>query len=101
MTVSPDDLAKLMAGAPPDTRTPIGYGTPYGNPYVGQQLPPGEAIRRFRLYATRKFATDLDFREAVIKLRGRILICPGCGVGARGCHGRILEQLYESVKDDD
>jgi hypothetical protein len=38
------------------------------------------------------------FREAVKALHGEVLRCPGCGVGASTCHGRILEEAIARLQ---
>jgi hypothetical protein len=38
------------------------------------------------------------FREAVKALHGQVLQCPGCGVGASTCHGRILEEAIARLQ---
>lgn len=39
-----------------------------------------------------------EFRRSLLELDGKELWCPGCGVGSRTCHARILEITIEYVQ---
>lgn len=83
----------------------IGRGTIWGNPYkvgrtcqrCGQRHGKGETLKCYRRYLWQRINDGSGFDKRLAEL-GRdiidgtvVLRCPGCGVGSKTCHGRILE----------
>jgi hypothetical protein len=68
----------------------IGRPSKWGNPFViGKDGTREEVVRKYRLYAVRKF-TNSDLEE----LRGHDLVC-WCAPLA--CHGDVLVELVEEL----
>lgn len=59
----------------------------FGNPFYEKVV-----SQRYVQYLRDKIANDLDFVGKLKALRGKVLYCPGCGVGCPTCHSRVIEQ---------
>lgn len=58
---------------------------------------PGQLVaKRARLLGSN--LGPAEFRAAVLKLDGKTLVCPGCGIDAEKCHARILESALNWLK---
>lgn len=107
----------------------VGRNTPFGNPVrVGSLCPrcaqthldAGATLACYRLYLfwritgngpghlvakqARLPGYDLgprEFRALLLELDGKVLVCPGCGVDAKNCHARILEDALRWLKSLD
>lgn len=75
----------------------------FGNPIrVGEHCPVckdvhfagGGTLPCFELYARKRLQSDLDYRERVKDLYGKVL---GCFCKPRPCHGDVLEKLAEEL----
>ncbi len=86
--------------SPPPGYIDVGRSTIYGNPFrigsthCGVLLDSaGSTIPHFKEYAESRMKTDPEFRDAIHKLKGKKLWCPGCGTNSPTCHARVLEEL--------
>lgn len=65
---------------------------PYSNPYkIGTDGTREEVVDKFRIYFFARIKDDLNFKEKVDKLDGRIL---GCWCKPRLCHGDIYVEYF-------
>jgi len=59
----------------------------FGNPFKEKVV-----SLRYVQYLRLRIAYDPEFVVELKQLSGKVLFCPGCGVGCPTCHGRVLEQ---------
>jgi hypothetical protein len=67
----------------------------FGNPFeLGKDGDRLEVIQKFKDYFLNKINTDLQFKIAVDKLKGKVL---GCWCYPKDCHTRIIIDYLEGV----
>jgi len=75
----------------------VGRPSIFGNPFEiskdGNRL---EVINKFENYFLHKINTDLQFKNAVDKLKGKVL---GCWCYPKDCHARIIIDYLEGEYD--
>lgn len=64
----------------------------FGNPFP-KMGPKEELLKLFRNYFLQRVVKDLEFRAAVLKLRGKRL---GCFCAPAPCHGHIIAAWVDS-----
>ena len=73
----------------------IGRPSIFGNPYIiGEDGTREEVIKKFETYFYKRIDEDLEFKSAVIGLRGKRLGC-FCAPD-HDCHGRIYVEYLET-----
>lgn len=88
----PKVLNKRVSGIPVDA-VYVGRPTIYGNPYTIEEFGREKCIALYRDYALGMMQHKPIFRDAVIDLRGKDLVC-WCAPEA--CHADILLELANS-----
>ena len=85
----------------------IGRRTQWGNPILAwcmcsrctkYHTEPGSTRECYREYLLERLKTDEKFAREFDELMSKkpVLKCPGCGIGSRTCHGRIMEEVWNS-----
>lgn len=70
-----------------------------GNPFVlGKMLTREESLKRFRQYLWHKINTDQRFRQSVLDLREKTLVC--C-CSPKPCHGHLLHAAADWIAAQD
>lgn len=72
----------------------------FGNPYrleAGTLAARMRAIEQFRLYFIARLRDDAEYREAVLKLRGRVL---GCHCVPLPCHGHVIASYLDEEEEN-
>lgn len=83
----------------------IGRGGPFGNPIpIGKPCPRcGERHDRegclvcYREYLQERLENDPHFKQAVLRLKGKTLVC---FCKPQACHGDILAQYVDTYQED-
>lgn len=60
----------------------------FGNPFYrhpGDQ--PGDAVKKFRVYFYKRLKTDIEYKNRILALKGKVL---GCFCKPRPCHGDVI-----------
>jgi hypothetical protein len=70
----------------------IGNPSIFGNPYSIQKYGRRRCIELFRIYFYNSIRWSSEFKNAVLKLKGKIL---GCFCRPRLCHGDIIVEYLE------
>lgn len=66
----------------------VGRPSIFGNPFtIGKNGNREEVIEKYRDYFLNKINSNLQFKKAVEKLRGKVL---GCWCYPKDCHARII-----------
>lgn len=69
----------------------------FGNPfYVCKIRNREQAIKEFKEYFYKRIEHDLDFKNAVLTLKGKIL---GCWCKPKACHGDIYVEYLEGINN--
>ncbi len=111
------------------SRIQVGRNTPYGNPIkIGSLCPrcgqihqdAGATLACYKLYLFWRITGNgpgrlvakrvrlpgyglgpREFRALLRELEGKVLVCSGCGIDAKNCHARILENALAWLKSWD
>lgn len=76
---------------------PIGRGTLWGNPYkIGKHGTREEVIRRYRIDIVKRLLIEEGLVDELMKLDGKTL---GCYCKPESCHGDVLVEIIEELKD--
>ena len=63
----------------------------FGNPFfLPRGAKPGSTVAKFKDYFLDRIARDPAFKNAVLKLRGKCLVCPGPTCTRDQCHTRVI-----------
>lgn len=93
-----------MARKQPPGTINVGRPGPFGNPAaIGCVCPycglvhksAGETLPCYKKMLWKRLQIDSAFKQSVARLKGKILWCPGCGIGKSTCHARILENACQ------
>ena len=72
----------------------IGRPGPFGNPHVlGKTDSRVEIIKKYRAYLAERVASDVEFKTALLALRGKRL---GCFCAPALCHGHVIDEYVEA-----
>ena len=70
----------------------IGRGSIFGNPFPVAKYGREECLRLYKLYFDKRIKEDLEFKKAVLSLKGKVL---GCFCKPKDCHGDIIVEYLE------
>lgn len=85
----------------------------FGNPFfLPRGAKPGSTLGKFKDYFLNRVDRDPAFRNAVLALRGKCLVCPGPTCTRNQCHTRIISDwindyfqhefdYYHRIKESD
>ena len=74
----------------------IGRPSIFGNPFSVAEYGREGCIAEYKEYFYKRIADDVEFKEAVLKLKDKVL---GCYCKPKACHGDIIaEYLDKGVK---
>lgn len=76
----------------------IGRGSVWGNPYRAVKGQPGATLGKYKRWLWYNIVKGRISRQMLLDLDGATLQCPGCGVGATACHGRVIEAAVAWAK---
>lgn len=75
-----------------------GRPTIYGNIYIiGKDGDRAEVIEKYRTYFNNRIATDIGFKEAVLKLKNKTIAC-WCNFPEEDCHLRIIKEFVDNYE---
>ncbi len=69
----------------------------FGNP-VHEKKVSSQYRTHFRK-VMRDYPKEIEWLRAQL-LDGKVMFCPGCGVGSATCHGRVIEDELENPMND-
>jgi len=76
--------------------TPIDRRSIFGNPFfIGKDGTREEVIEKYKKYFYKRIKTDVKFKESVLRLAGKTLIC---WCTPLPCHGDIIIEYLESLE---
>ena len=77
----------------------IGRGSIWGNPYkIGRDGSREECIEKYRIYITKRLLIEEGLVVELMKLDGKRL---SCYCKPEACHGDVLVELIEFIKEDE
>lgn len=65
----------------------------FGNPFQLKGRPRGSTLEDYRRYFYNRIETDSEFKENVLKLKGKTL---GCFCKPNPCHGDIIKEYLDN-----
>ena len=92
------NLNHLGFATPGDDYVFIGRGSIWGNPYkIGRDGTRDECIAKYRVHIVKKLLIEEGLVDELMKLDGKTL---GCYCKPEACHGDVLVEIIEVLKDD-
>lgn len=76
----------------------IGRGSIWGNPYkIGRDGTREQVIEKYRVHIVKRLLIEEGLVDELMKLDGQTL---GCYCKPESCHGDVLVEIIEELKDD-